>query len=436
MAMTLKVAIIGSGPAGYYTAEALIDQLGDGVQIDMIDRLPTPYGLIRGGVAPDHQSIKGVSRRYEQTASQPQMRFLGNIEIGDAISIHDLKALYHVVVLATGAPLDRTLGLPGENLPGVIGSAAFVGWYNSHPDFRELPINLNVKSVAVIGNGNVAVDVARVLAKTPDEMLVSDLARHAAEVIHDSPIEDIYVLGRRGPLEASFTPKELGEMGELTDTDALADPNQMPPADIDATLEPAMRKVMVKLRGFAANQPTGKPRRVHFRFYSRPVEVLGDKAVTGLRIERTVVEDGRARGTGEMTDLPVGLVIPCIGYRTRPIPGLPFDDEGGRFRNTDGLIQTGIYCVGWARRGPSGTIGTNRPDGIGVAQAIVASAATGERAGSAGLDALIAQRDLWPVTFAGWKQIEAAEELAASQPTPRVKFSRIDDMLAVVREPS
>lgn len=428
--MTLQVAIIGSGPAGYYTAEALIDQLGDGVRIDLIDRLPTPYGLIRGGVAPDHQSIKGVSRRYEQTSWQPQLRFLGNIEIGDAISISELARLYNVVVLATGAPLDRTLGVPGENLAGVIGSAAFVGWYNSHPDFADLKIDLNVKGVAVIGNGNVAIDVARVLAKTADEMALSDLAPHAAEQIQASQIEDIWVLGRRGPLEASFTPKELGEMGELTHADALADPAQMPPADIDASLDPAQRKVMARLRGFAGNTPSGKPRRVHLRFFCRPVEVLGADRVTGLKVERTIVEAGRAHGSGDFTVLPVGLVIPCIGYRTRPIPGLPFDDSAGRFRNEDGLIQPGVYCVGWARRGPSGTIGTNRPDGIAIAQAIIASAQAGERAGSAGLDALIASRDLWPVTFAGWKRIEAAEEAAAQGPAPRVKFVRVSDMMA------
>lgn len=433
--MALNVAIIGSGPAGYYTAEALIDLLGDGVAIDLIDRLPTPYGLIRGGVAPDHQSIKGVSRRYETTSRSAQMRFVGNVEIGDSLTIDELAALYHVVVLATGAPLDRTLGIPGEALPGVIGSASFVGWYNSHPDFADLAIDLNVKAVAVIGNGNVAVDVARVLVKTPAEMAVSDLARHAAEQIHDSTIEDVYVLGRRGPLDASFTPKELGEMGELEEAEALIDPAQMPAPDVDATLEPSLRKVMTKLRGFAPAPSGSKRRRVHFRFFSRPAEVLGTDRVTGLRIEETRVDGGRAVGTGKFTDLPVGLIVPCIGYRTRPIPGLPFDDQGGRFQNDNGLIKPGIFCVGWARRGPSGTIGTNRPDGIAIAQAIVASARTGERAGGAGLDALIAARDLWPVTFDDWKRIEAAEEAAAPAAAPRAKFARIDDMLAVVDQP-
>jgi len=429
----LTVAVVGSGPAGYYTAEALAAQGGQ-VAVDIIDRLPTPYGLIRGGVAPDHQSIKQVAKRYEKTSLKSNVRFLGNIAVGEDVGIGELRDLYDAVVLGTGAPHDRKLGLPGEDLPGVWGSGAFVGWYNSHPDFSELHPDLQIESAAVIGNGNVAIDVARVLAKTESEMARSDLAPYAAKAISRSPLRDIYILGRRGPTEAKFTPKELGEMGELERCVSLVDPAQLPSRTVDETLEPGRRKVMSLLRGFAHNASGDKPVRLHFHFYAKPLAVLGDGCVEALRLERTRVEDGRCLGTGEEFDLPCGLVVPCIGYRTSAIAGVPFDEERGVFCNEDGRIAEGLYAVGWARRGPTGTIGTNKPDGAAIAEHVLREVTRGGREGGAGLERLLAARGVTPVRFADWKRIEEAEVAAAEGEHPRLKFSRVNDMLAVLDE--
>jgi ferredoxin--NADP+ reductase len=429
----LHVAVVGSGPAGYYTVEGLLDRLGSHVSIDVIDRLPTPYGLIRAGVAPDHQSIKNVVRRYEATHSTGDVSFVGHLMVGRDVSIAELMQMYDAVVLATGAPSDRPLGIPGDDLPGVQGSARFVGWYNSHPDFAEHDPLLDTPGVAVIGNGNVALDVARVLAKTSAEMAASDLASHAARHIHAARLTDISIIGRRGPYQASFTTKELGEFGELHEAVPVVDPADLPDAAGDAALEPGLRKVVGHLRSFAGRDPGSKPRRIWLRFLWRPVQVLGTTRVTGLRLERNRLEGDKAVGTGEMMDLPCGLVVSAIGYRTEPIPGVPFDAAGGRFANQEGQIDPRLYCVGWAKRGPSGTIGTNRPDGFAVAERIAREVVAGNRAGRSGLYALIRQRGLTTVDFAGWKRIEAAEIAAASGPSPRAKFAQVDPMLSVAR---
>ena len=430
----LKVAIIGSGPAGYYTAEGLLKQFGSGVQIDIIDRLPTPFGLIRNGVAPDHQSIKAVTRRYESTQLGGNVRFYGNVEVGDAVSMEELRQLYHAVVLATGAPQDRPLGIPGDEKPGVIGAAAFVGWYNGHPDHADLNPPLDTETVAIIGNGNVALDVARVLVKTPEEMSASDLTCHAADVIHRSPIRTIYIIGRRGPLQVNFTPKELGELGELGEAVPLVEPGQLPSEGAERGVEDTgLRKAVGHLRQFADRSPEDKARQIRFLFYSRPQAVLGGNRAEGLRLERTSLDAaGQAIGTGETFDLPAGLIISCIGYRTLSIPGVPFDNERGRFENVDGEIASGLYCVGWARRGPTGTIGTNRPDGFLIAEKIAACGLTGERSGREGLEALLRQRDIWAVTFGDWKQIDAAEIARARIGAPREKFVRVGEMLGLL----
>lgn len=429
--MTICVAIIGSGPAGYYTAEALVKSLGDDVCIDIIDRLPTPYGLIRAGVAPDHQSIKGVYRRYEKTNLLTNVRFVGNIDVGDAVTIEELRDLYDAVVLAVGAPNDRPLGVPGHDLDGVIGSAAFVGWYNAHPDFEALDPNLNIETAAVIGNGNVAVDVARVLAKTPEEMENSDLARHAAEIIHNSTLKHIYMFGRRGPLEAKFTPKELGELGVLTNCVTVVNPDHLP-KDV-GEVDPVVRKNLAHLEGFSKNEAGSKPVTLHIEFYAKPLEVLGENHVSSLKMERTRVEDGACISTGEYFEIDCGLVVPCIGYRTLPIPGVPYDNDGGRFKNENGLIDSGLYCTGWARRGPSGTIGTNRPDAFEVAEHIATQISDNDKPGRSGLDALIKERDLWAVTFRDWKRIEEAETIAAEGDAPRVKFANRGQLLDALK---
>jgi len=428
---TLWVAIIGAGPAGYYTAEALTKRDQD-VRVDIIDRLPTPYGLIRAGVAPDHQSIKNVSRRYAATNDRENVRFVGNMALGRDITMAELKDLYDVVVLATGAPHDRALGVDGEDLTGVYGSGAFVGWYNSHPDYTNLDPDLRIASVAVIGNGNVAVDVARILAKTATEMADTDLADHAAERIHASSIKDIYILGRRGPLEAAFTPKELGELNRLENCVTLVDADQLPDTDIDDTLSGAAKKNMASLRAMALNDASDKPVRLHIKFYLRPMAILGDGTVCGVRLEETRVEDGKCIGTGETEVLPTGLIVPCIGYRTSPIEDVPYDETKGIFINDDGRIDDQLYCVGWARRGPTGTIGTNKPDGVGIAAKILAETTPFGKQGRDGLDRIAQERYLKIVTFADWKKIDAAEVAAATNGAPRVKFSDVDDMVHVV----
>ena len=432
----LNVAIIGSGPAGYYTAEGLLKTFGsDGVCVDIIDRLPTPFGLIRAGVAPDHQSIKAVSRRYEATSLNANVRFVGNLSVGDGVSIEELLGLYHAVVIATGAPADRKLGVPGEDLPGVVGSAAFVGWYNGHPDFADLAPPLDAESVAVVGNGNVALDVARILAKTPAELSGSDIAAHAAAALERSKVRDIHIVGRRGPHQVGFTPKELGEMGELERAWPVVDADAFPPLVADAALEPGLRKVVGFLREFASREPrTDAPVRVHFHFFAKPVSVEGGDKVERLVVERTALtQDGQAIGTGETDEIPCGMVVPCIGYRTSPIPGVPYDAALGRFANEEGRIAPGLYCVGWARRGPTGTIGTNRPDGFMVAEEIKTDALEGDRDGPAGLDKLIAARDLYVVTFRDWQKIDAAEVARARAGAPREKFVRVGEMLDQAR---
>ena len=431
--MTLWIAIIGSGPAGYYAAEALIKDLRDKARIDIIDRLPTPYGLIRAGVAPDHQSIKAVAKRYEKTSTQPNVRFIGNVEIGNMVSIEELRGLYDAVVLATGAPKDRPLDIPGEDKVGVIGSAAFVAWYNAHPDFCDLAIDLNVDKVAVIGNGNVAIDVARVLAKSPDEMARSDLARHAAGKIHDAPIREIHVFGRRGPLEASFTPKELGELAALGECVTIVDGGQLPALDELGDVEPTTRKNLGHLHQFATNTPGSKPKTLYLHFYARPVAVLGDAHVRGLRLERTRVENGDCIGTGDRFELDCGLLVPCIGYRSQAIEGIAYDQRRGRFVNENGVIAPGLFCTGWARRGPSGTIGTNRPDAFEVAATIIDTVKPAGKAGGDGLDTLLAERGVQPVYFEDWKRIEAAEEAAANAGAPRHKFATHEALIAAAR---
>lgn len=432
---TLYVAVIGAGPAGYYTAEALTAD-DKNVQVDIIDRLPTPFGLIRAGVAPDHQSIKNVARRYEATNQRDDVRFVGNLALGRDVTLKEIRDLYDVVVLATGAAKDRPLGIDGEKLNGVIGSGAFVGWYNSHPDFKDLNPDLRVASVAVIGNGNVAVDVARILAKTATEMEQSDLASHAAAEIHNSTIRDIYVLGRRGPLEAAFTPKELGELNNLENCVTLVDGAQLPDESIDETLTGATKKNFKALREMVHNKPGDKPVRLHLQFYRRPMAIIGEDCVCGIRLEETVVEDGRCIGTGKSEVLPAGLVVPCIGYRSSPLEDVPYDESRGIYQNDEGLIDEGLYCVGWCRRGPTGTIGTNKPDGVGIAKKIHKEVTASGKPGRKGLNAIIAERGLQIVTFQDWKKIEAAEVAAANAGAPRAKITDINKMVSIAENES
>ena len=429
------IAIVGSGPAGYYTAEAAVKKWGDEARIDVFDMLPVPFGLIRTGVAPDHQSIKGVSRRYEKTAIGDTVGFVGNIAIGRDVSIEELQSLYDAVILATGAPKDRLLRIEGSDAENVIGSAAFVGWYNGHPEFANLNPDLSGRHAVVVGMGNVALDVARILSKTEDEFAGSDIVTHALDALRNSRLESVTILGRRGPHQIMMTPKELGELMQLERASPQVESADLPPLDDDAVLEPGMRKSVTLLREFAAIPPNihgEKPIAIEFDFFASPKAIdVTDGRATGVVVERTVVEAGRAIGTGETYRIPADIVITCIGYETSPIEGVPFDERAGRFANDQGRILPGLYCVGWSKRGPSGTIGTNRPDGYSVIDIVDEDIGSGHRKrGREGFDDLAAERRLDIVTFRDWQKIEEAEIAAARNGSPREKFVDIESMIA------
>jgi NADPH-dependent glutamate synthase beta subunit-like oxidoreductase len=433
------IAIIGSGPAGYYTAEAAQKAFGEDVRIDIIDRLPVPFGLIRFGVAPDHQSIKAVSRRYEATALSDNVRFVGNVTVGQDVSIDELQGLYDAVVLATGAPNDRALGIEGDDLPGVIGSAAFVGWYNGHPDFAELAPPLSGKHIVVIGNGNVALDVARICSKTRAEFAGSDIVGHALDALEGAGTESVTILGRRGPHQIAMTPKELGELGHLSRATPVVEAVDLPEMEADALLEPGMRKSVTHLREFAVipeAMRADKDIRIEFDFFAAPLRIEGDGPSTGSGVTRVVVERTRldenlkSVGTGETYTIPASMVIACIGYQTPPIEGVPYEHGRGRFANDEGRILPGLYCVGWARRGPTGTIGTNKPDGFAIVELIAADIGVGQgKEGRPGLDALLDQRGVQVVKFSDWKKIEEAEIARARDGAPREKFVTVEDMI-------
>jgi NADPH-dependent glutamate synthase beta subunit-like oxidoreductase len=430
-------AIVGSGPAGFYTAEALAKAYGDSARIAIIERFPVPYGLIRFGVAPDHQSLKAVSRRYDKVAEGPGVELIGNVMVGRDVAVVELLNLFDSVVLATGAPLDRQLGIAGEDLPGVVGSAAFVGWYNGHPDFAHLAPPLDGTHAVVIGNGNVALDCARILAKTRAEFEGSDIVSHALDALDRSAIRTITIVGRRGPHQIAMTPKELGELGHLAAAAPLVEAADFPPPEADASLEPGQRKSVSLLREFAATPPhPAKPRRLVFDFFARPVAIEGDGRAERLVVERTELgTDGTARGTGETYAVPAQLVISAIGYSTPPIDGVPFDTRGGRFANEGGRVADRLFAVGWARRGPTGTIGTNRPDGYEVADLVAAAMPPGTsdgRPGTSGLRDLLLQRGVKPTDFDDWRRIEQHETSLARPGSPREKLVRLDDWLDLV----
>ena len=426
-------AVVGSGPAGFYTAEALEKAYGDQARIDILDRYPVPFGLIRFGVAPDHQSLKAVSKRYDKVAESPGVDFIGNVTVGRDISVAELLDLYDAVILATGAPHDRKLGIPGEDLPGVVGSAEFVGWYNGHPEFADLDPLLGGTHAAVIGNGNVALDCARILSKTRLEFEGSDIVGHALDALDRSAIRTVTILGRRGPHQIAMTPKELSELGHLEAAVPVVDMADFPPQEADETLEPGLRKSVSLLRGFA-DLEAGKTKQMIFDFFAKPIRIEGNGKAERVVVERTVLDEkGVARGTGETYEVPASLIITAIGYSTSPIPDVPF--EGGKFVNEQGRIADRLYAVGWARRGPTGTIGTNRPDGYEVADQVVAEMAprsSSERPGTEGLKSVLQQRGVMPTDYDDWRKIEETEMGRARPGSPREKFVRVEDWLRTV----
>jgi len=409
------IAIIGSGPSGLFCADALIRQNPE-LKIDVFDRLATPYGLVRFGVAPDHQGTKAVTRQFDRLFANPNIRFLGNVSIGTELPLAELRNHYDAVVLALGAHADRPLGVPGEELPGCYGSMAFVGWYNGHPDFRALEPLLDRPAVAVIGMGNVSVDILRVLGKSKAEMANSDLTAHAAAVINAAPLTDFYALGRRGPIEASFTSAELAEIGRLERVRPVVNKADLPEG-LPSGIDPAELKVKEKnlqlLHEFA-DRTDEKPIKLHFMFHQRSEAVMGKDRVEGLKL------------VGQDKPLEIGTLIRAIGYYTAADGDLPQSDAKGVIANTDGRIAPALYVVGWAKRGPSGTIPTNRADSKAVADLMLADFATDTvpaKQGPAALDAWLESRGVRVIDWAGWKRIEMAETAGAVPPSPRAKLT-------------
>jgi ferredoxin/flavodoxin---NADP+ reductase len=429
----LRVAVIGSGPAGFYAAGALLGA-DPPAEVDMIERLPTPWGLVRLGVAPDHPKLKTVSRAFEKIAELPGFRFLGNIEVGRDLHHDDLCRLYDAVIYAVGAQTDRRLGIPGEDLAGSWPATEFVAWYNGHPDFQDIPFDLDVERAVVIGVGNVALDIARMLALTREELAPTDATDASIEAIAGSSIKEIVVVGRRGPAQAAFTTPELQEMGELAGADVFVDAAELEGAEPKDTN--AERNLAV-LHELAARRPEGKPRRVVFKFFQSPVAILGEEHVEGIELVRNELDDNeRAVPTGEKETLECGLVFRSVGYRGVELPGVPFDGRSGTIANESGRVGAGVYCAGWIKRGPSGVIGTNKKDAAETVELLLADAASGklERkpgASAAGVDELLAERGVRVVEYAGWGAIDAAERAAGEQGgRPRVKFCSWDELLA------
>jgi ferredoxin--NADP+ reductase len=399
----------------------------------MIERLPTPWGLVRLGVAPDHPKLKTVSRAFERIAEQPGFRFLGNVEVGRDLHHADLVRLYDAVVYAVGAQTDRRLGIPGEDLPGSWAATEFVAWYNGHPDYQQLEFDLSVERAVVIGNGNVALDVARMLALTHDELAPTDATDASIAAIEASPMKEIVVVGRRGPAQAAFTTPELQEMGELAGADVVVDPADLEGADPRGTN--AERNLAV-LQELAGREPEGKPRRVVFRFFHSPVAILGEDRVEAIELVRNVLDENqRAVPTEEHEALPCGLVFRSVGYRGVELPGVVFDPASGTIPNEGGRIEPGVYCAGWIKRGPTGVIGTNKKDATETVELLLADAAAGRLdpkpdASAAAVDALLAERGIHVVEYDGWTAIDGVERAAGEKSgRPRVKLCSWDDLL-------
>jgi ferredoxin--NADP+ reductase len=446
---------VGSGPAAFYAAASLLASEDPVVEVDMIERLPTPWGLVRLGVAPDHPQLKTVSRAFEKIAARAGFRFLGNVEVGRDVSHDELTELYDAVVYAVGSQTDRQLGIPGEDLPGSWAATELVAWYNGHPDFQHLEFDLSHERAAVIGNGNVALDVARMLALTSEELAPTDTTDAAIEAIVSSGIREIVVLGRRGPVQASWTSQELGELGELAGADILVDPDELvldpaSEAELEAGSNIVQRNVEI-LRDFATREPAGKPRFVRLRFRVSPVAIHGEERVEAVEIVRNRLEadeEGRVRAvaTEEREVIPCGIVFRSVGYRGVGIPGVPFDDragtvpnENGRVLGADGSAIPGVYCAGWIKRGPTGVIGTNKKDAAETVELLLEDARAGRLSARADgtIEELLAERGVEPVLYAGWEAIDMLERSRGEeQGRPRIKLCSWDELLAAASSSS
>jgi ferredoxin/flavodoxin---NADP+ reductase len=454
----LRVAIVGAGPSGFYAAEYLLKQAEPTVEIDLYDKLPTPFGLVRGGVAPDHLKIKTVTKVYDKIASNPRFRFFGNVAIGRDLSHDDLTQHYHAIIYTYGAASDKKLGVPGEDLPGSHAATDFVGWYNAHPEYCGLSFDLGVEAAAVIGIGNVAMDVTRILARSQAELMATDIADYAMEALKDSNIKTIYVFGRRGPAQAAFTNPEIKELGEMEEADLVVLPDE-------AALDPLSQAFLESgqaetkdiknveiLRKYAGQALAGKPKQIVMRFLTSPVELIGTDRVEAIRIVKNeLVADDRGnlrpRATDQFETIPVGLVFRSVGYFGQPLPGVPFYERWGTIPNDHGRVLTefggsetvpGEYVAGWIKRGPSGIIGTNKPDAIESAKLLLEDMVAGKlidapEPNGAAVENLLRERGIRYVNYADWLALDALE-IARGEAIgrPRLKFATIEEMLAAL----
>jgi ferredoxin/flavodoxin---NADP+ reductase len=436
----LRVAVIGSGPAGVYAVAALTR--AGGVEVDVLDRLPAPYGLVRYGVAPDHVKMKSVDAALRRILEDPAVRFLGNVEVGKDVTLEELATYYDAVVFATGAAVDRRLDVPGEDLPGSFSATDFVAWYSGHPDAEVDRFTLHAEHIVVIGVGNVAVDVARVLTKPASVLATTDVPGHVLDVLAASAATDVTMLGRRGPAHARFTTKELRELGEINGADILVDPADLeltPEEEAEVEADRTLRANLEVLRDWAGRTPAGRDRRLRIKFWHRPAAVLGSDAVDGFRAERTVLKEGRVTGTGETVDLPAQMVLRSVGYRVVPPAGLPLDPGTGTVPHDagrvllDGAPLPGVYVAGWLKRGPTGIIGTNKPDATETVASLLADADALPRAPERDREAvveLLLKRDVQVVEWAGWEAIDAAEQaLGTDRDCARVKIADRETLL-------
>ena len=447
----LRVAVVGSGPAGFYAAEELLKQSDLNVKVDLFDKLPTPYGLVRGGVAPDHQKIKSVIKLYDKTAAREGFRFFGNVTFGRDVSLEDMLAHYHQLLLSTGAESDNRMGIPGEDLAGSFPATQFVGWYNGHPEYRHFEFDLSGPQVAVIGNGNVAMDVVRILAKPVAELETTDISDYALEALRASKVREITMLGRRGPAQAAFTNPEIRELTGIEGADLVVRPQDLELDEVnreflEGVKEPTNRRNMEILTAQIEKGEGTAEKKVRAWFFTSPVEVLGGDKVEGLRIEKNklVRDDGgnlRARGTGETEEIPIQLIFRSIGYKGSGFAGIPFDERSGTIPNDAGrVVEPGsgkpverLYVAGWIKRGPSGVIGTNKPDAIATVKSMLENL-DGLPEVTEDITGLLESGGVAYVSYADWQTIDQAE-MARGAPLgrPRVKFTTVEEMLAVLK---
>ena len=454
----LRIAIIGSGPAGFYAADRLLKNQDVTVTVDMYDRLPTPYGLVRFGVAPDHEKIKNVTRVFDKVAAKDAFRFFGNVDIGTHVTLDDLKQYYHQICFSTGAQTDKQMGIPGEDLAGSHPATEFVAWYNGHPDFRDCEFDLTSERVAVVGVGNVAVDVARILCRTPEELATTDIADYALEALRHSKVKEVYMLGRRGPAQAAFTNIEVRELGELPGADIAVLPEEarldaLSQKHLDAADDRILNKKVEIIQGFLDQPIQNKPRKLTIRFLVSPVELMGNAngRVSAMRLVKNALhetEDGsiRPQATDQIEELPVDMVFRSVGYRGVPIAGLPFHDKWGIVPNDRGRVTTmesepvvGMYVAGWIKRGPTGIIGTNKPDAAETVKTMLADADAGAvldptATDPAAIETLVRERQPEMISYSDWLRLNDLEtKKGASQGRPRVKFTEVGEMLEALK---